>query len=278
MGWLDIALLVLISLAVFLGWRRGVVRTAVMAGGALAGVYLAGRFSDPVAERLTFITQPEVARFVAFALVFLAVLAVSAFVGNLLKQMLNFLFIGWVDNLAGAVGGFVTAVVILSGVILSAGSLGMVGKLIQGSPVAKALADNVPLVLALLPERFRDVLTFVARPEAPTADLVGVERVQGPALQVRVRLQNPNPYGGNLDGLTVEVYDGRRERRLARWSTEGEERRRLPADGKVDLSFTSPPLEALPERGQEVWVTAHLKVQLADTYFVVSVEGSARVE
>ena len=280
MNWLDIALLVLLALAGFIGWRRGVVRTAVMVGGAVAGVYLAGRFSDPVAERLTFITQPDVARFIAFALVFVAVLAVSAFVGNLLKKMLNFLFLGWVDNLAGAVAGLLTAVVILTGVIVSAGSLlpGVMGNVIRGSPVARALADNVPLVLALLPERFRDVLTFVARPSAPTATLDGVERTQEGALRVRVRLENPNPYGGSLDAFSVAVYDGKGGAELARWEPEEPAGRRIPADTEADLDLTSPALGALPERGREVWVQVRLTVRFADTAFEVTAEGSARVE
>lgn len=279
MNWLDISLLVLLALAAFAGWRRGVVRTAVMAGGAVAGVYLAGRLSGPLAERLTFLTQPDVARFLAFALVFVAVLAASAFLGGLLKRMLNLLFLGWVDNLAGAAAGFLTAVVVLTGVIVSAGSLlpGVTGGLIRGSPVARALADNVPLVLALLPERFRDVLTFVARPSAPTASLAGVERTPEGALRVRIRLENPNPYGGSLDAFSVAVYDGKGGAVRVRWEEESPGRR-VPADAEADLDLLSPPLDPLPEAGREVWVEARLLLRFADTSFEVVAEGAARVE
>lgn len=160
MHWLDIIILVIVSVATFIGLRRGLIKAALSLAGLIVGVILAGRYYDSLAERLTFIQQEGVASAVAFAIILIGVMLIASVLASVLKWITSVVMLGWVNHLGGAVFGFVLGA-ILCGALLTiwVNFLGM-PEVIKESNLAVILHDRFPAVLALLPDEFDAIRSF----------------------------------------------------------------------------------------------------------------------
>ncbi len=160
MNWLDIAILVVLAIAIFLGLKIGVIKTALSLAGLIVGIILAGRYYTPLAKQLTFISQDSVAQAVAFAIILIGVMIVAGVLARLLKWATSVVMLGWVNHLGGAVFGLVLGV-LLCGVLLATWVkfLG-IAEVINESSLSVILLDRIPAVLALLPEEFDAIRSF----------------------------------------------------------------------------------------------------------------------
>lgn len=160
MNWLDIVILVAIAIAAFLGLRLGLIKAVLLLVGIIVGVVLAGHYSGPLGERLTFISSEGVAKGVAFAIILLVVLAAAAIAAWFLTWAAKVVMLGWVNRLGGAVLGLLLGA-LFCGALLAMWVyfLGMAGA-IADSVIAAILLDRLPVVLALLPAEFGGVRPF----------------------------------------------------------------------------------------------------------------------
>ncbi len=160
MSWLDIALIVVIGIAAFMGLRIGIIKAVLTLAGVILGVILAGRFYVALAERLTFIPQETLARLVAFAVILIGVVLVFSIIAGVLKWLASLILLGWVNRLGGAFLGL-TMGAIFCGALLAIWTkfLGISDPIAE-SALATFLLDRFPMVLALLPEEFDSVRSF----------------------------------------------------------------------------------------------------------------------
>ncbi len=160
MSWLDIALIVVIGIAAFMGLRIGIIKAVLTLAGVILGVILAGRFYVALAERLTFIPQETLARVVAFAVILIGVVLVFSIIAGVLKWLASLILLGWVNRLGGAFLGL-TMGAIFCGALLAIWTkfLGISDPIAE-SALATFLLDRFPMVLALLPEEFDSVRSF----------------------------------------------------------------------------------------------------------------------
>jgi membrane protein required for colicin V production len=160
MNWLDIVILVVLVIAVLMGLKMGLIKAVLLVVGIIVGVVLAGHYSGPLGERLTFIASEGVAKGVAFAIIMLAVLAAAAIVAALLTWATRVVMLGWVNRLGGAVLGLFLGA-LFCGALLAmwVHFLGMAG-VIADSAIATVLLDRLPMVLGLLPSEFGGVRSF----------------------------------------------------------------------------------------------------------------------
>ncbi len=160
MSWLDIALIVVIGIAAFMGLRIGIIKAVLTLAGVILGVILAGRFYVALAERLTFIPQETLARLVAFAVILIGVVLVFSIIAGVLKWLASLVLLGWVNRLGGAFLGL-TMGAIFCGALLAIWTkfLGISDPIAE-SALATFLLDRFPMVLALLPEEFDSVRSF----------------------------------------------------------------------------------------------------------------------
>ena len=105
MNWLDIVILIALVIAAVMGLRMGLIKAVLLVAGIIVGVVLAGHFSGPLGERLTFISSEGVAKAVAFAVIMLAVLAAAAIAAALLTWATKLVMLGWVNRIGGAILG-----------------------------------------------------------------------------------------------------------------------------------------------------------------------------
>jgi membrane protein required for colicin V production len=160
MNWLDIVILVALAIAVLIGLKFGLIKALLLLAGIIVGVVLAGHYSVPLAERLTFISSAGVAKGVAFAIIMIAVLAVAAIVAGLLTWAAKLVMLGWVNRLGGAVLGLFLGAFFCGGLLaMWVHFLGM-PQAIADSAIATVLLDRLPMVLALLPGEFGSVRSY----------------------------------------------------------------------------------------------------------------------
>ena len=160
MSWLDIVIIVIISIAALMGMKIGIIKAVLSLVGAIVGVMLAGRFYLPLADQLTFIPQYTVAKIVAFAIILLGVMIIASVAAALMKWAASIMMLGWVNRLGGAAFGLILGAT-LCGAVLSAWVkfLG-IGEATANSGLALILLNYFPAVLALLPEEVDAIRSF----------------------------------------------------------------------------------------------------------------------
>jgi membrane protein required for colicin V production len=159
-NWLDIVLIVVIGLATFIGLRKGIIRMALTLGGLVLGIFLAGRYYAPFAERLTLISSPTWAKVAAFAIIFIGVMVVAALLSRLLEKVASAILLGWANHLVGAILGFIVGAMFCGAVLaIWAKYLGVSGAM-ASSRIAPILLEYFPKVLLLLPKEFDTIRSF----------------------------------------------------------------------------------------------------------------------
>jgi membrane protein required for colicin V production len=160
MNWLDIILLVLLVVPTLIGLKIGIIKAVLTVIGIIVGVVLAGRFYEPLANVLSFISNEGVAKIVAFAIILIVVMILAAIGATLIKKVISAVLLGWVNRLGGAILGLLLGI-IFCGALLSiwVKFLG-IGDTIADAALANMLLDVFPMILAFLPNEFDSVRSF----------------------------------------------------------------------------------------------------------------------
>ncbi len=99
MNWLDIVIVLLLALAVWQGWRQGVV-TQILGLAALAlGIFLAWRYGGAIGSWLGM--EDVVARVAGFAIVLVAVVVGVVLIGRATRGLFRIVGLGVFDNVLG---------------------------------------------------------------------------------------------------------------------------------------------------------------------------------
>jgi len=159
MHWLDIVIIVAIAIPTFIGLRMGIIKASLSLAGLIVGVILAGRYYVLLSQQLSFIPQAGVAKVVAFAIILIGIMVVASVLARLLKWAASVVMLGWVNQLGGAIFGFLLGA-IFCGAILAIWVKFLGAGAIAESGLAAVLLDRFPLVLALLPHEFDAIRSF----------------------------------------------------------------------------------------------------------------------
>ena len=160
MNWLDIVIIVLIAIPTLIGLKIGIIKAALSLAGVIVGTILAGHYYVALAEQLTFISQANLAKIAAFAIILIGVMLIAGVLAAVLKWIVSAVMLGWVNRLGGAIFGFALGAVFCGALLaIWAKFLGIEGPL-TSSGLATLLLDRFPIVLALLPEEFDAVRSF----------------------------------------------------------------------------------------------------------------------
>jgi len=157
---LDLGIIVLLILIVLRGYYRGLFQELAVLAGVVAGVLAAAHTHALLAAKLSpWITNPDYARWVAFAVVLVAVYWGIRLVAYFLQRLLYHLYLDIFDRL---LGGFFA---LIKGALLLGFSLMLIGvvlprdsHLIKESRTAPLLIDFSKQALGLLPPDFKQRL------------------------------------------------------------------------------------------------------------------------
>src|SRR3954452_9061400 len=109
MNWVDVTILTALIVSLLLGLYWGLIRQIAATFGLLASIWLAGHFYQNVANFLHppegggLIGDPNMAKIVAFVGIVIVVSVVIGTISGILRTILNLIFLGWLDHIAGAV-------------------------------------------------------------------------------------------------------------------------------------------------------------------------------
>lgn len=159
MNWLDIVIIALIAIPTLIGLKIGIIKAALSLAGVILGTILAGHYYAALAEQLTFISQANLAKIAAFAIILIGVMLIASVLAAVLKWVVSAVMLGWVNRVGGAVFGFLLGA-IFCGALLAIWANFLGTGAITSSGLATLLLDRFPMVLALLPEEFDAVRSF----------------------------------------------------------------------------------------------------------------------
>ncbi len=163
MGWLDIVIIIAVSIPAIICFRRGFVKTVLPLAGIGLAIILAGHFYGSLADRLSpWLDSATQCNILAFAIIFVLVVVVALVLASLLRGFLCLVFMGWVDNLGGAalglaIGGIVPAILLMLAIRFYPSGAEAT---IRDSSLATFLVGRFTSVLALLPEELDGVRQF----------------------------------------------------------------------------------------------------------------------
>ncbi|MCX5890974.1 MAG: CvpA family protein [Deltaproteobacteria bacterium] len=157
MNLLDLGILILLGLVTVRGYFRGLFQELAVLVGLVGGVVVAAHTYLRLAELLApWITDPQYARIVAFAVVLVAVYWLARLVAHFLQRLLYHLYLDFFDRLLGGAFALAKGALLVGfGLML----LGMVlpkdSRLIKESHTAPQLIHLARQSLELLPPDFK---------------------------------------------------------------------------------------------------------------------------
>lgn len=160
MNWLDIVIIAFVVVAALIGLKIGLIKAALSLAGIILGIFLAGRYYAPLAERLTFISQESIAQGVAFAIILIVVIIIAGLLAAFLKWIASVVMLGWVNHLGGAAFGLVLGLILCSALLALWGKFFGATNIVEESGIASVLLDRFPAVLGLLPDEFDAIRSF----------------------------------------------------------------------------------------------------------------------
>ena len=107
-SWLDIVILIVMALSVLSAVRKGFSREVIGLAASVFGLILGLWFYGSASVYFEpYVSSPEIAKFLGFGAVFLAVLSAGALLGWVVSRFLKKTGLSWVDRSLGAAFGIV---------------------------------------------------------------------------------------------------------------------------------------------------------------------------
>ena len=160
MNLLDLGIIILLGLITLRGFFRGLFQEVAVLVGVVGGVVVAAHTYLHLAGLLQrWITDPQYARWVAFAVVFLAVYWLTRLAAHFIQRLLYHLYLDFFDRILGGVFALAKGALLvgfglmLLGVVLTRNS-----QLMKGSVAAPHLISLARQSLDLLPPDFKQRL------------------------------------------------------------------------------------------------------------------------
>ncbi len=111
MNWVDIIVTIVALVGIFVGWRIGLLGAIFATAGLYVGMVLAGQLTGDIAEALTdSISSDAIATALAYAIVVGGSLAAALVARSVVKKMLNFVFLDWIDSVGSLALGLIAGV------------------------------------------------------------------------------------------------------------------------------------------------------------------------
>lgn len=158
MDYFSAGLVVFVAVFALVGMRSGLVHGSVTLLGLVVGLVVAGRLCERLGrELLPFLHTRGMSNLAAFLLILLAVWAMTILVGAFMREVLQGLRLGWLDNLGGMIFGAAKGVFLAEIIVLVLMVLPIKGmqQLVLESWLGGMLARLAPDFLELVPPVLR---------------------------------------------------------------------------------------------------------------------------
>jgi membrane protein required for colicin V production len=194
MNLLDLGIIVLLGLITLRGYYRGLFQEIAVLVGVVGGVVAAAHTYLRLASLLQrWVTDPNHARWIAFAVVFVAVYWLTRLVAHYIQRLLYHLYLDFFERLLGGVFALAKGALLVGFALMLLGTvLPRDSHLLKGSVAAPKLIGLARQSLGLLPpdfkQRLNDYLKEWRRPqEKKQADGVWPQKDQEPQAPIAPR-------------------------------------------------------------------------------------------
>jgi membrane protein required for colicin V production len=160
MNLLDLGIIILLGLITLRGFFRGLFQEVAVLVGVVGGVVAAAHTYLRLAGLLQpWITNPQHARWIAFAVVFVAVYWLTRLVAHFIQRLLYHLYLDFFDRLLGGTFALAKGALLVGfGLMLLGVVLPRNSHLLKGSVAAPHLISLARQSLSLLPPDFKQRL------------------------------------------------------------------------------------------------------------------------
>lgn len=157
LDWVSLLILAVMGFLTFRAYRNGFIRELVSLCTLILAIPIAGIFYDDMFPKVEpLVDNEKLAALISFVAILAGVVIGGQVLGSMLRSVVDALNLGFADRGAGALFGFLKAVVACQ-VVLTALVVFPSPDLreeIDDSPVATTLLDTAPVVLGFLPGTF----------------------------------------------------------------------------------------------------------------------------
>ncbi|MDD5542095.1 MAG: CvpA family protein [Acidobacteriia bacterium] len=149
---LDVVVVVLILYSIVQGIFRGVTRQIISLGALVVGLFLAGWYYQKAATLLLpYVRHWELAAFLGFIAIFIAVKLVGAAVGFVVGKLVSAADLKWFDRVIGGAFGFVKGFLLSSVLFLGLLAFPFQLKWVNNAATAPYLIDGAKFIAAVTP-------------------------------------------------------------------------------------------------------------------------------
>jgi membrane protein required for colicin V production len=116
MNWIDIAIVVILAIAVVMGFINGFVKEVASLAALILGIWGAIKFSAFTAEKLYdyFDMTGQYVGVIAFIITFVLIVVIIHFIGILADKLVKAVALGFINRLLGVAFGLLKSVLIMS--------------------------------------------------------------------------------------------------------------------------------------------------------------------
>jgi membrane protein required for colicin V production len=157
MNWLDAVIIIGLILLLFAGLKAGLIKMLFLVVGVIIGVTLAGRYSDGLADAMSFIGDPVTAGIIAFIIILVATILVAMILAFIVERIVHWAMLGWLDSLGGAILGLLLGAIFIGAILAMCYKYLHTTDLIAGSALGRFLLDKFGIILGLLPAEFQGI-------------------------------------------------------------------------------------------------------------------------
>lgn len=176
MNSVDIILGIILILAFYSGFKKGLFVTLASLIGIIAGVFGALYFSDFAGRYISYLFNwgDQTTKWVSFAITFLTIVIVISMAGKFLTKIADFAMLGLFNKLLGGVFGILQYAFIISVLFLFFNSSNITGYVISEEKKSESrlygpVASLAPLVIPKVIEKFRSK-NDIDDPEVKTSE------------------------------------------------------------------------------------------------------------
>jgi len=148
----DIVILAVLVLFAVRGFAHGFVREVFSVLGVVIAAILGFIFADAgavVVEGMLGVSTP-VARVLAFLVIFLTLSVGLYLIGSALSKLTKFALLKPLDKIGGALAGLLEGLIVIGVILAAMSSFVGIHKALQGSVVARTIADAFRAILSTL--------------------------------------------------------------------------------------------------------------------------------
>jgi membrane protein required for colicin V production len=157
MTWVDWGIIVVLACSVAAGLAQGFFRTACSLIGLIAGLSLAAwNYARVAAVILPLVRIPAIADTIGFFVIALVIMAIANVIGTLLGRAFDWLGLGCLNMLGGAIIGFFQGAVLVTLAILVIAAFFPQADLLRNSRLAGQFAGACHVAIQLTPGELAD--------------------------------------------------------------------------------------------------------------------------